>query len=347
MKTTIFNIALFILSTLLLFGCKVEDWTYDGPQYYEFSVTKCRQSISGNLIKKENNKIGYDTICVQIVKPTEGNITVNYTIVDKLIYLKDKSKYTVLAPAGTSANLIDTLYSKAVLGSDYEIITEKGQSFSPETKKGSITIPAGECFAYIIVNMKRKAGNDFYISLEDSQDSKANLPTSLFNYKLAPERVFYFIETFDNDIPDTFTQIDKDGDGHIWSYYKGAATSDSYDFDNEVGLFPENYLITPAIEVRNTNDGAFLTFDLSVGKAKYPEEGYKVIISTEPINLANCTSATVLRDWTKLDASYQDYKTEKIDITTYRGKKVYIGIVHGNCSDNYYIKLKNIKVFGE
>jgi len=55
----------------------------------------------------------------------------------------------------------------------------------------------------------------------------------------------------------------------------------------------------------------------------------------------------LLRDWTAFDSSYADFKPEPIAVTAYTGKTVYIGFVHGNCTDCYYIELKNVKVFGQ
>ena len=347
MKKSISIIGNLFLVAILLLSCQKEDWTYKGQQYYEFSASANKQGTISNILQKENNKIGLDSICVQIIKPADGDITVNYEIVDQLFYLTDKDRYVEELPEGTDISVVDTVYTTAVIGRDYEILTSDGQTFSQSTMTGSLVIPQGKYFGYIQIRMLKKAGNNFYVVLKDSPDTKANKPTSILNYKLAPDRVFYFQETFLEEIPQTWTLLDKDGDGYNWNYYDGAATSDSWMSGGVGALTPENYLVSPAIELGSTTDAILLTFEVAAGDTDYPEENYRVIISENPITLANCRQATILRDWTELDETYGDFKPQTIDLTAYKGKKVYIGFIHGNCTDCYYFLLRNVKVYGQ
>ena len=166
-----------ILLSLLISGCEKEDRTYQGPQYYEFSAFEKRQGTISNILQKENNKVGLDSICIQLVKTSTGNVTVNYEIVQKLYYLTDKDNYVEEVPAGTDLSVVDTVYSTAVLGVDYQIVTGTNSTFTPATMTGSLTIPRGEYFGYIQVNMLKKGGKNFYVVLKDSPDTKANKPT--------------------------------------------------------------------------------------------------------------------------------------------------------------------------
>ena len=346
MKNLIY-ISFVILLSALLSGCQKEDRTYQGPQYYEFSAFKNKQGTISNILQKENNKVGLDSICIQLINTSTGNVTVNYEIVQKLYYLSDKDKFVEEVPAGTDVAVVDTVLSTAVLGTDYQIVTDANSTFTASAMTGSLTIPQGKYFGYIQVNMLKKTGKNFYVVLKDSPDTKANKPTSILNYKIAPDKVYYFTEKFQTEIPDTWTILDKDGDGYGWEYYKSHATSDSYRGGGVGALTPENYLVSPLINIGNTADEVLLTFDVSAGDEDYPEENYRVVISESPITLANCRQATILRDWTELDASYASDKTETIDITSYKGKSVYIAFVHGNCTDCYYIRLANINVYGK
>jgi hypothetical protein len=347
MKNSILKITLLSLVAVFSLSCQKEDWTYKGPQYYEFSAYENHQGTISNILQKENSKIGLDSICIQIIKPADGDITVNYEIVERIYYLTDKDKYVVDIPEGTDISVIDTVYSTAVLGTDYEIVPATGQTFSSTTKSGSLVIPIGKYFGYIQVKMLRKSGTNFFVVLKDSPDTKANKPTSILNYKLAPDKIFYFEESFLDEIPDTWTLIDRDEDGYNWNYYDGAATSDSWLSGGVGAVTPENYLISPKIEVGNTTDVVLLTFEIAAGDTDYPEENYRVIISENPITFENCRQATIIRDWTELDETYGDFKLQTIDISAYKGKDVYIGFVHGNCTDCYYILLRNVKVFGQ
>lgn len=346
MKNLIY-LSFVILLSALLSGCQKEDRTYQGPQYYEFSAFENNQGTISNILQKENNKVGLDSICIQLINTSTGNVTVNYEIVQKLYYLSDKDKYVEEVPAGTDVAVVDTVFSTAVYGTDYQIVTGTNSTFTASTMKGSLTIPQGKYFGYIQVNMLKKTGKNFYVVLKDSPDTKANKPTSILNYKIAPDKVYYFTEKFQTEIPDTWTILDKDGDGYSWEYYKSHATSDSYRGGGVGALTPENYLVSPLINIGNTADQVLLTFDISAGDEDYPEENYRVVISESPITLANCRQATILRDWTALDATYAADKTETIDITSYKGKRVYIAFVHGNCTDCYYIRLANVNIYGK
>lgn len=336
---------------LLLVACQPENWTYDGPQFYEFSASQNQQQALRNLIQKTADKKGIDSICVQLIKPTDVNVLVNYEIVDKVFYLKDKDKYVDVVPEGTNMSLVDTLTSTAVLGVDYTIEANaaNNEEFSATDKKGSFVISNGKYFGYITLNVLKKDKKSFFVVLRDSPDAKANKPTSILQCLLVPESITFFSETFSTSIPDTWTLIDKDGDGYGWEYYKRGVTSDSW-ISGIGAVTPENYLISPLIKIGDT-DNASLTFDLVAGgcveDADYMET-YKVIISETPITLGNCAQAHAVRDWTTLTTAHaDDYQLENIDLTAYRNKSVYIGFVHGNCSGMYYIKLRNVKISGE
>lgn len=347
MKRLITIIYLIAMVSLLFSSCQKQDWTYKGNQYFEFSASENKQETTSNIYQKENSKIGLDSICVQLIAKSTADVTVNYEIVKQLYYLTDEDKYVETVPNGKDVSLVDTVYTTAVYGTDYTIQTSGTSTFSPTSMTGSLVIPKDQYFGYIQVNMLKKSGSNFYVVLKDSQDTKVNKPNSLFKYILAPDKIFYLQESFASEIPDTWTLLDKDGDGHNWNWYDGAATSDSFISGGVGAVKPENYLVSPKITIGNSTDAVKLTFELAAGDSDYPEENYRVIISESPITLDNCRNATLLRDWTALDSSYKDFKVETIDITAYKGKTVYVGFVHGNCTDCYYIELKNVKVFGQ
>lgn len=340
----------YILSAILfitvLVGCQEEDFTYQGPQYYEFSAFENGQSAAGSIIEKENNVIGIDSICVQIIKPTSSDVVIDYEIAEKIYYLKDKGKYVSQIPAGVPNDKVEVKESTAVYGTDYTIKSTDGATYSESTKTGSLTIKRGEFMGYITIDMKVKSGTSFFVILKDSKDAKANKPTSILRYTISPDKVFYLNESFAESLPDTWTILDKDGDGFNWVWYKGAMTSDSY-LDDEGAVTPENYLISPKFEISKKAKNVVLKFDVAAGGRGAYSEQYRVIVSESPITLDNCRDATILRDWTTLTAEYKskNFITESIDMKDYIGKSIYVGFVHGNCTDEYYILLKNVMVY--
>ncbi len=340
MKTIFLKSAILFAAVLALFSCQKEDWTYKGPQYFEFSAYENGQTANNGVYSKENGEIGLDKVCVQLVKHSDSPVTVAFKIVPEVYFLKDESRLVSEVPAGKSMEQVDVLASTAEYGTEYEIVSGDGCTFSSSSMSGTLTIPAGEYFGYINVNMKVKSGNNFYIVLVDSQDTKANKPGSILNYQLMPDKIVYFEESFLEEIPSTFTLIDKDGDGYCWEWYDGEVTSDSWKSGGIGPLTPENYLVTPAIEIGSKMKTATVSFEV---RAKY-DEGYKVVISTSPITEANCRDADVALDWQVTEVN--DWVTVNVDISDYRGKTVYVALVHGNCTDQYYIRVKNLSVYG-
>ncbi len=339
MKTTIFKSTIVIAAVLALFSCQKQDWTYKGPQYFEFSAFENGQTANNGVYTKENGDIGIDKVCVQLVKHSDAPVTVAFKIVPEVYYLKDESVLVSEVPAGKPADQVEVLPSTAEYGTDYEIVNGSGCTFNVSSMSGTLTIPAGEYFGYINVDMKVKSGNNFYIVLVDSPDTKANKPSSILNYVMMPEKIVYFEESFLEELPDSFTLIDKDGDGYCWEYYDGEVTSDSWKSGGIGALTPENYLVTPAIEIGTKMKTAFVSFDV---RAKY-DEGYKVVISTSPITEANCREADVALDW---QVTVNEWITVTVDISDYRGETVYVALLHGNCTDGYYIRVKNLSVYG-
>lgn len=346
MKRFILNTILLAVSAAFMWSCQKEDWTYKGNQFFEFSASQNDQTSNNGVYKKENSKTGLDSVCVQLVKHSEAAVTVNYEIVKQVYYLTDESKYVDEIPAGKDLSLVDTAYTSSVYGVDYEIVTDASSTFSSSSMSGSLVIPEGSYFGYIQVKINRKAGNNFFIVLKDSKDTKANKPNAIMNFIISPDKISYFEESFLQSIPDTWTIIDKDGDGHNWNWYDGAATSDSYISGGVGAVTPENYLVSPLIEIGSRMSTVELSFELAVGDEDFPEEAYSVVVSESPITLENCRNATVVKDWTTLDASYYDFTTVKVDLSAYKGKSIYIAFIHGHCTDCYYILLKNVKVIG-
>ena len=78
----------------------------------------------------------------------------------------------------------------------------------------------------------------------------------------------------------------------------------------------------------------------------YYQEKYRIIVSDKPITLENCQSAEVVRDWTPLTENHVSlqFQQETVDLTKFAGKTIYIGFVHGDCTDLYALVLESIKL---
>ena len=146
-----------------------------------------------------------------------------------------------------------------------------------------------------------------------------------------------------------WTTIDKDGDGYGWNYYADVPSVISYSYISGVGpALPENYLISPALTIPASAQNVTLGFQVAAGaNVTDYKEHYKVIISENAITADNCRNADVLQDWTELTAANLDknFTDVAVDMSAYKGKTVYIGIVHGDCTDQYYMMVRNLSVY--
>jgi len=296
---------------------------------------------------KESSKNGADNLCVQLIKPADGAVRVNFRLADQLFYIKSTAEYLTELPSGYTPDQYTVYTSTATYGVDFTF--DKDSRFDEKYQQGTILIPVGEMFGYIPLNILQRKSTSAYIVLEDSEDGRANKPTSILNLKLTAEKAIYFEEKLTGEIPSTWSILDKDGDGFCWEFYAGYGTvcSDSY-LSKEGALTPENYLISPAITIPAESVNPELTFELAASATNAYQEKYKIIISESPITLDNCRDAKTLRDFTELTQAYskRTFQTENIDLSGYQGKTVYIGFVHGDCTDMESLLLKNMVVYG-
>ena len=160
-----------------------------------------------------------------------------------------------------------------------------------------------------------------------------------------------FSEDFENGIPTTWLNIDADNDGNTWmegtapgvsghNGSNGCAYSCSY--FNSTALTPDNWLITPAI---NLTANANLTFWVAAQDASYAAEHYGVYISTTGTATNNFT---LLFEET-LDANggaraQGIWKQKTVDLSNYTGQTVYIAFRHFNCTDMFYIDLDDVEI---
>ncbi len=344
------NNYIWILFFALLFtACEKEDRTYDGPLYYEFSPSESGQTVLSNIFVKETSKNGEDNLCVQLIKPANGAVRVNFRLTDQLFYIKSTAEYLTELPAGYKPEQYDVYTGTVTYGTDFTFSGGSGLEFDEKYQRGTITIPAGEMFGYIPLNILQRKSTSAYIVLEDSEDARANKPTSILNLRLNAEKVTYFEEKLTGEIPSDWTILDKDGDGFCWEFYSGYGTvcSDSY-LSAEGALTPENYLVTPPIIIPQDATAPELSFELAASATNAYQEKYKIIISESPLTLDNCRDAVALRDYTELTQEYskRTFQLESISLSGYQGKTIYIGIVHGDCTDMESILIKNFLVFG-
>ena len=341
---------LFILGALGYFSsCELEDRKYTGPLFVEFSAEQFGQTASPSGIVKTAPGVGQDQIGVQLIGLAEPQtLTVNFRVADQVFYLISLDRYVVDLPDDLTPDKYRTVLSTGKYNVDYSFDGLSGLVFDKTYGRGSITMASNSQFGTIPINILCKGGAQFFFVLEDSENLQANKPTALLRFMTPIDKIVLLDERFFTDPFDRgWTEIDRDGDGYTWEFFDNppSITSDSYRGGN--ALFPENYLISPPISIPADAQNVTLDFQVADGASGDWKDQYKVIISENEITYDNCREADVLQDWTELTEanSSKKFTDVSVDLTAYKGKTVYIGIIHGNCTDQYYILIRNLSVY--
>ena len=157
-------------------------------------------------------------------------------------------------------------------------------------------------------------------------------------------------EEFDNGkIPETWLNVDADGDGHKWGATDdphwgghkgtdGCAYSESYNMGTDEPLHPDNWLITPQITL---SGNCTLTYFVASHDKYSSAEHYGVFLSETGTQTTDFTETLI--DDTLPDGT-DEYHEKTIDLSAYAGKAVYLAFRHYNISDMSILKLDGVKV---
>ncbi len=166
--------------------------------------------------------------------------------------------------------------------------------------------------------------------------------------------VTYFMEDFEaTDLAAAgWTTNDADGDTYDWSIAdRGAhggnncATSASW-VDQTVGaVHPDNWLISPTIDLTAASGTIFLEWHVRAQDQTWPSEVYRVLVST---------SGTAVSDFTEVypDETVQahgpdgnEYWKRTLDISSYVGQNIHVAFEHHNVTDMFYINIDDVSVY--
>jgi PKD repeat protein len=147
--------------------------------------------------------------------------------------------------------------------------------------------------------------------------------------------------------PTGWLNVDSDGDSHKWFAYGAEASahsgfkctgSASWDEDTEKALTPNNWLITPQIDI--THNNFILEYWVGAQDNDWPKEKYGVFVSktnTSTTSFVQVFSETLSNDvWNK----------RQIDLSSYVGEKIYIAFCHFDCTDMFILKIDDVLVTG-
>jgi hypothetical protein len=152
----------------------------------------------------------------------------------------------------------------------------------------------------------------------------------------------------DSWAPEGWQAIDKDGDGVNWyvGERQGVLSMRSQSWDGSP-LEPDNWLITPEINLTDFNEGASITFNYDVGitasTPQYRQEHYGIFVSVGSDNPDNFellfeeTFDTETSSWTPHE--------REIDLSAYAGQIIYVAIRHYNITDMDRIFISEVELF--
>ena len=152
-------------------------------------------------------------------------------------------------------------------------------------------------------------------------------------------------------VVNTWKFVDQDGDSQTWywDWYDGGPVMEQYmtsrSWDGSP-LTPENWLISPAINLTSAAGAVNLHYVISGADDNYYEEHYKLLVSITNNEVGSFTD-NVFEETLPSSAANGVWDPRNIDLTSYAGKTVYLAWVHYDCSDMYKLLLDSIQVTGQ
>ena len=166
--------------------------------------------------------------------------------------------------------------------------------------------------------------------------------------------VYLLNEGFESpSMPSGWRAIDADGDGYNWRHVStvedfgdptpyvhsgsGFYLSQSYDATEGEALEPDNWLITPAMQIP-ANREVNLSWWARAQDPDYAEEYYEVRVSTTGYTASSFTN--LLYSGLPTDS----YVQHTYDLSAYAGQTIYVAFRHTNTYDMFYLDLDDIQV---
>lgn len=152
-------------------------------------------------------------------------------------------------------------------------------------------------------------------------------------------------ESFEEGVlPECWTIIDADNDEFSWDVLNNAELAFDGDYSMisyswvDLPLTPDNYLITPKVEL-GTNDSLY--YVVRATDSDFANENYSILVSTTGTNLADFTDEIFTE---VLNSS--EYQGRSVDLSAYAGETVYIAFRHHNVSDEFAFNIDAVKLPG-
>lgn len=294
---------------------------------------------------------GYGTFTGQVTELISGDPVAGVTVT---FNGKDEFNNTVSFEGTTNLNGVYTINN--VKAGNY-IGTATLEGMEPRVSDPVVLAYEGSETVDFVIHEVYKPVLSVYATEVDTTMSKVqwSLTTNISGGSTGGEATT-FTEGFESGIPADWTTIDADGDGYNWMQssvmmagysitpHSGDDMVSSASYSG-VALFPDNYLVTPQVNIAN---GSTFSFWACAQDASYPAEHFGVAISDDG------TTFTMVQEWTmtaKGDGAKGprgtnatgNYYQYSVDLSAYAGQK-YIAIRHFNCTDMFYLNVDDAEL---
>lgn len=143
-----------------------------------------------------------------------------------------------------------------------------------------------------------------------------------------------------------WTQFDADGDGNQWihvqsdSYAHGGSNCvASASWYNGSPLTPDNWLVSPAVQLPDTVDGLRLFWWARGADPLWAAEHYSVYIAMAPVVDSFLATTEVFSE-----NSDSVWNQRSIDLAPYAGQTIYFAFRHWDVTDMYYLLLDDVGI---
>ena len=137
-----------------------------------------------------------------------------------------------------------------------------------------------------------------------------------------------------------WTTLDKDGDGFNWELGDGYVYSASYDVDNDDYLAPDNYLVSPLINVDEM--GSIFRFK-ACAEEDYYHEYCGVFVSEDGTNFTNIKGASWWIGEGLYEGEQSEWYQKEVSLADYSGKNIHVAIRHYNVEGSYLLLIDDIE----
>lgn len=174
---------------------------------------------------------------------------------------------------------------------------------------------------------------------------KILLPISTLALAFGLNAQVYFSEDFSSGLGQ-FAATDSDGDGFNWQAYDygdgqgNVATSASWDATAGI-LNPDNWLISSAIDLSSASGSVNLEWLVKAQDQAWANEYYSVYVATSNSIATLSASGTSFSETVGTSGGYM---SRVLDVSSFAGQTVYIGIRHHNVSDMFRINIDDVRM---